>query len=119
MTDMHFRFAGRARAPLRSSPDARFFGLPHKTGLSQEIGRRAACGKECRPLADISLVDRQVVSDFKPGLLVFGPDMRSRNRRSGVVEAVYGDIDLARPLVVFVTDGRTAVVAKAALHSRG
>jgi len=54
---------------------------------------------------DILFVDGQVVADVKPGLFVFGPDVRAQDGRGGLIQAVQCDINIARAFFVLVSDG--------------
>ena len=58
-------------------------------------------------------VARQVISYFKPGHLLFGPDMEGRRQRSDIVECT----GIKRELVlVFVSDRRAAAPAMRTLN---
>ena len=55
-------------------------------------------------LADVFLVNRKLVPNDGPRLLVFSPDVRSQSRSVRIGERIQCDIDLTRTFVVLVAD---------------
>ncbi len=72
-----------------------------------------------RLVADRLPVDGKVIAYRKPGLLVFGPDVRPGSGSPGVVEGIECDVDFTGTLCIFIGDGRAAVRAMAPRHSGG
>ena len=89
---------------------SRFENLYDPLGLIPELRAdrvrldptKAACAGAS---ADVLFVDGQVVTDVKPGLLVFSPDVRAQDGRVGLIQTVQRDIDLSRAFFVLVSDG--------------